>query len=61
MEEHPFTILEADDFQFRIQLMESETTKADAVVTDTAEATVETAITATATAITATVTAISEA
>ena len=29
MEEHPFTILEAKDFQFRIQLMESETTKAD--------------------------------
>ena len=26
MEEHPFTILEADNFQFRIQLMESETT-----------------------------------
>lgn len=29
MEEHPFTILEAKDFPFRIQLMESETTKAD--------------------------------
>lgn len=29
MEEHPFTILESKDFQFRIQLMESETTKAD--------------------------------
>lgn len=29
LEEHPFTILESKDFQFRIQLMESETTKAD--------------------------------
>ena len=29
MEEHPFTILEAKDFPFRIQLMESETAKAD--------------------------------
>ena len=29
MEEHPFTILEAKDFQFRIQLMESEAAKAD--------------------------------
>ncbi len=28
MEEHPFTILEAQDFQFRIQLMESETPNA---------------------------------
>ena len=27
MEEHPFTILEADNFHFRIQLMESETSK----------------------------------
>jgi len=30
MEEHPFTILEASDFCFRIQLMESETPSADA-------------------------------
>ena len=29
MEEHPFTILEADTFKFRIQLMESETSKSD--------------------------------
>ena len=30
MEEHPFTILEASDFHFRIQLMESETARTDA-------------------------------
>ena len=29
MEEHPFTVLEASDFQFRIQLMESETSASD--------------------------------
>ena len=29
MEEHPFTILEASDFNFRIQLMESETASGD--------------------------------